>query len=248
LGSWLFYHQSRLLEILQFFFSSFQYLVGRMVWSSFLRVPQNIFSACPPELTVKSWILIMWHRLTRYSTALCILTIYPYNTCWLVFFSFHSDTTEPPATSRNGNQIYFYPPRRTSYIGYNAPSISSVMQGPKINPSSDNLLLSTLKRKGGSSKVLTHRSKKRIDTKVVNISDMAGVLASAFQVMTLSLFSSFLYLWLTIPFCSPRDWLTNQNKPMLLFLIEVQYWSQFKKLQLMIPWSSLLNKLNQINI
>jgi hypothetical protein len=35
---------------------------------------------------------------------------------------------------------------------------------------------------------------------------------------------------------------------MLLFLIEVQYWSQFKKLQLMIPWSSLLNKLNQINI
>jgi hypothetical protein len=62
------------------------------------------------------------------------------------------------------------------------------MQGPKINPPPDNLLLSTLKRKGGYSKVLTHRSKKRIDTKVFNVSDMVGVLASAFQLLTLDFF------------------------------------------------------------
>jgi hypothetical protein len=79
------------------------------------------------------------------------------------------------------------------------------MQGPKINPSPDNLLLSTLKRKGGPRKVLTHRLKKRIDTKVINVSDMAGVVAGAFQVVTLNLFSSFMYLCLIIPFCSLQD-------------------------------------------
>jgi hypothetical protein len=68
------------------------------------------------------------------------------------------------------------------------------MQGPKINPPLDSLLLSTLKRKSGSNKVLTHRSKKRIDTKVLNVSDMVGALASAFQVVSLGLFSFFLYL------------------------------------------------------
>jgi hypothetical protein len=68
------------------------------------------------------------------------------------------------------------------------------MQGPKINPPPDSMLLSTLKRKGGSRKVLTHRSKKRIDTKVLNVSDMAGALASDFQEMTLSPFSFFLHL------------------------------------------------------
>jgi hypothetical protein len=68
------------------------------------------------------------------------------------------------------------------------------MQGPKINPPPDSMLLSTLKRKGGSRKVLTHRSKKRIDTKVLNVSDMVGALASAFQVVSLGLFSFFLYL------------------------------------------------------
>jgi hypothetical protein len=60
------------------------------------------------------------------------------------------------------------------------------MQGPKIIPPPDSVLLSTLKRKGGSSKVLTHISKKKIDTEVLNISDMVGALASLFQVMTFS--------------------------------------------------------------
>jgi hypothetical protein len=60
------------------------------------------------------------------------------------------------------------------------------MQGPKIIPPPDSVLLSTLKRKGGSSKFLTHISKKKIDTEVLNISDMVGALASLFQVMTFS--------------------------------------------------------------
>jgi hypothetical protein len=68
------------------------------------------------------------------------------------------------------------------------------MQGPKTNLIPDNLPLSTLKRKSVSSKVLTHRSKKRIDTKVISVSDMAGVLGSAFQVLSFSLSSSFLYI------------------------------------------------------
>jgi hypothetical protein len=70
-------------------------------------------------------------------------------------------------------------------------SSNHTWSSPKINPPPDNFLQSTLKRKGGPSKVLTHTSKKRIDTKVINVSDMVGVLASAFQVLTLSLFSSF---------------------------------------------------------
>jgi hypothetical protein len=71
------------------------------------------------------------------------------------------------------------------------------MQGPKIIPPPDSMLLSTLKRKGGSSKVLTHRSKKRIDTKVLNVSDMAGALASA---LTFNPISFLLHLVINHPF------------------------------------------------
>jgi hypothetical protein len=99
-----------------------------------------------------------------------------------------SALVEPPAISRSGKLIQYCRPRRATYIGYKAPLISSVMQGPKTNPFLDNLPLSTLKRKAMSSKVLTHISKKKIDTKVINVSNMAGVLASAFQVLTFSLF------------------------------------------------------------
>jgi hypothetical protein len=64
------------------------------------------------------------------------------------------------------------------------------MQGPKINLSSDNLPLSTLKRKGVASKVIAHKSKKKkIDTIVIDIYDMAGKLARAFQVELCSTFS-----------------------------------------------------------
>jgi hypothetical protein len=37
-----------------------------------------IFDVCLPELTVKSWILIMWHRLMRYFylTTLCTFNIF----------------------------------------------------------------------------------------------------------------------------------------------------------------------------
>jgi hypothetical protein len=43
-----------------------------------------------------------------------------------------------------------------------------------------------------TSQVLSRRTKKKIDTKVVNISDMVGVLADAFEVLAFfSLSSSF---------------------------------------------------------
>jgi hypothetical protein len=101
-------------------------------------------------------------------------------------------TTKPPAKSRSGKSIRYWAPRRVPYIGYKAPSISSVMQGPKTNLALDNPPLSALKRKVMTSKVLSHRTKKKIDTKDVNISDMAGVLAYAFEVLTFfSLSSSF---------------------------------------------------------
>jgi hypothetical protein len=62
------------------------------------------------------------------------------------------------------------------------------MKVPKTNPVPDNLPLSTLKRKGDSSKTLARNSKRKIDTWVVDASDMAKVLASAFKVLT-SIFS-----------------------------------------------------------
>jgi hypothetical protein len=61
------------------------------------------------------------------------------------------------------------------------------MQGPRI---SDNLPLSTLNRKSGLSKTLARKTGK-IDTTVVDIYDMAGMLASAFEVLNLFYHSSF---------------------------------------------------------
>jgi hypothetical protein len=40
--------------------------------------------------------------------------------------SFQHETTEPHAISRSGKLINYWPPRRVPYIGYKAPSISSV--------------------------------------------------------------------------------------------------------------------------
>jgi hypothetical protein len=133
----------------------------------------------------------------------------------LLYFPFQLDTTEPPVTSKSGNKIYYWPSRQNPYIGYNAPSISSVMQGPKIIPPPDSVLLLTLKRKGGSSKVLTHRSKKKIDTKVLNILDMVGALSSAFHVMTFSPIFFLMYLVINHPPFSivfGIDWSVRTNK------------------------------------
>jgi hypothetical protein len=57
------------------------------------------------------------------------------------------------------------------------------MHGPRVNPVSDNLPLSTLKRKVVTNKVLARKMKRRIDTVVVNIPDMAGKLADTFEVL-----------------------------------------------------------------
>jgi hypothetical protein len=54
--------------------------------------------------------------------------------------------------------------------------------------------LSTLKRKSGLSKTLARKTRRKIDTTVVDISDMARKFASAFEVLSFSLFSSFLHL------------------------------------------------------
>jgi hypothetical protein len=45
------------------------------------------FSVCPPEFTVKSCILIMWHQLMRYLTALCV-----FNISWLFIPLTHADS------------------------------------------------------------------------------------------------------------------------------------------------------------
>jgi hypothetical protein len=150
-----------------------------------------------------------------YLTALCVFSPCPLTHADLLSCPFQPDTTEPPVTSKSGNKIYYWPPRQIPYIGYNAPSISSIMQGPKIIPPPDSVLLSTLKRKGGSSKVLTDRSKKKIGTKVLNISDMAGALASAFQVMTFSPIFFLLHLVINHPPFSVVfgiDWSVRTNQ------------------------------------
>jgi hypothetical protein len=66
------------------------------------------------------------------------------------------------------------------------------MQGPKTNLILANLPLSTLKRKGGPSKTLAHKTKRRINIAVVDASNMARVLASAFKVL-ISAFSLSFY-------------------------------------------------------
>jgi hypothetical protein len=61
------------------------------------------------------------------------------------------------------------------------------MQGPRTNPVSDNLPLSTLKRKGVLSKTLARKTRKTIDIADVDLPDLAGKLASAFEVLNSSL-------------------------------------------------------------
>jgi hypothetical protein len=108
------------------------------------------------------------------------------------------------------------------------------MQGPKTNPVLNNLPLSTHKRKGVSSKTLSCKTKRKIDTVVVDACDMARVLVSAFKVLT-SAFFPFLFLYFLIdhfPLLSSLQ--ASQHILVMLTLIKVQFWSQFKKLQLMI--------------
>jgi hypothetical protein len=73
------------------------------------------------------------------------------------------------------------------------------MQGSKINLASDNLPLSTHKRKGVTRKALVHKcmkkKKKKIDIVVVNIFDMAGKLSGAFEVELSSTFPFFLRIF-----------------------------------------------------
>jgi hypothetical protein len=71
------------------------------------------------------------------------------------------------------------------------------MQGPRINLVPDNLPLSTLKRKDMPHKALAHRKKKKIDSTVVDIPNLAEKLAGAFEVCLLlisSPFSSYLFI------------------------------------------------------
>jgi hypothetical protein len=80
------------------------------------------------------------------------------------------------------------------------------MQGPKTHLVSDNLPLSSFKKKNISRKILAHRKKKKLDTVVVDIPDIAGKFASAFEVL---IFSSILRLFF-VPFveyllCSLQD-------------------------------------------
>jgi hypothetical protein len=112
-------------------------------------------------------------------------------------FPFQPETIEPPAVSKSGKSIQYWPPRPVPYIGHKAPSISSIMQGPRTNPVSDNLPLSTLKRKGVPRKTLSQKTRKIIDTTDVDLPDLAGKLASAFDVLNSSLtfcFSPFAFL------------------------------------------------------
>jgi hypothetical protein len=67
------------------------------------------------------------------------------------------------------------------------------MQGPKTHLVSDNLSLSSFKREIISRKVLAHRKKKKIDTVVVDIPDMAGKLASSFEVQVFSIILPFFF-------------------------------------------------------
>jgi hypothetical protein len=55
------------------------------------------------------------------------------------------------------------------------------MHGPRINPAPNNPLLSTLKRKVVTSNSQS-QTKKKIESAVVNIPDMDGVLVGAFEV------------------------------------------------------------------
>jgi hypothetical protein len=57
------------------------------------------------------------------------------------------------------------------------------MQGPRTNLVSENLPLSTLKRKSGLSKTLARKRRSKIDTAIVDISNMVGKLARAFEVI-----------------------------------------------------------------
>jgi hypothetical protein len=88
------------------------------------------------------------------------------------------------------------------------------MQGPKINFVSNNLPLSTLKRKSGLSKTLARKTRWKIDTTVVDISDMAGKLASAFEVLVLLITLLFLFESLTDYFCAVLgiNWSTSTDQ------------------------------------
>lgn len=78
------------------------------------------------------------------------------------------------------------------YRGLHRISATMLMLGPKSNPTLSNPLLSALKRKNVTSKILTRRTKKKINPMVVNIPDMDGTLACAFDVLAFfSFFSSF---------------------------------------------------------
>jgi hypothetical protein len=76
------------------------------------------------------------------------------------------------------------------------------MQGPRINPVSDNLPLSTLKRKSGLSKTLARKTRRKIDTAIVDISDMARKLVSAFEVLVLFTTLLFLFGFITDYLCA----------------------------------------------
>jgi hypothetical protein len=91
-----------------------------------------------------------------------------------------SALVEPPAISRSGKLIQYCRPRRATYIGYKAPLISSVMQGPKTNPFLDNLPLSTLKRKAMSRRFLLTDQRRRLTLR----SSMSQIWQEYWQVLS----------------------------------------------------------------
>jgi hypothetical protein len=96
-----------------------------------------------------------------------------------------------------------------------------------------------LREKVDLARLLLVDQRKDFDTKVLSVSDVAGVLASAFQVL---IHRRFLFLYVfAINFLPFAVFGIDQS-------VKIQYWSQFKKLQLMTPWLSLLNRLIQTKL
>jgi hypothetical protein len=123
-----------------------------------------------PESIVRSWTLRIMHRMIRWLSFDQFMYLLDCTHIIKSSFSFSAWNYRASCCRRSGKLIQYWPPRWAPYIGHKAPSISSLMKVPKTNPVPDNLPLSTLKRKGDSSKTLAPNSKRKIDTWVVDAS------------------------------------------------------------------------------
>ncbi|KAM0849571.1 hypothetical protein ACQ4PT_053643 [Festuca glaucescens] len=93
------------------------------------------------------------------------------------------NTIEPPVQSQSGKLIGYMPPRDHPYIGYNAPTIASILNGPPptgprpINPQS------TQKRKIAIAKTYGRKRSKQtgVSAEKLDIPHMAAVMIDAFK-------------------------------------------------------------------